>query len=95
MKLKIFGLAAGAALLALGSAPASAHTDVHVGIGFAIPAPIVVERYPAYRYEVEHAPVYYYDQRAYYDERPRYEVREYRHAKHKQRWHRHQHRHHR
>ena len=90
MKLRILGLAAGAAMLALGSTQASAHSDVRIGVSLGIPAPVVVERYPAYYYDYDPAPAYYY-----YDE-PRYEVRHYesRKAKHKHRWHKHKHRHH-
>ena len=50
MKLKTVGMLAGLALL-LPSAGAFAHTDVFVGLGFAAPAPVVVEREPAYYYD--------------------------------------------
>lgn len=90
MKHKILALAAGAALLALGSTQASAHSDVRIGVSLGIPAPVVVERYPVHYHDYEPAPVYYYETR------PRYEVRQYesRKAKHRHRWHKHKHRHH-
>lgn len=97
MKPRIIALAA-AALLALGSTQASAHSDVRIGVSLGIPAPVVVERYPAYHYDYGPAPAYYYDEpaRVYYYDEPRYEVRHYesRKGKHKHRWHKHKHRHH-
>ena len=66
MKLKILGLVAGTALLALQSANAAAHTDVVVGVQFGIPAPVIVAPYPVVHYHwVAGAPARYYGHRAY------------------------------
>ena len=66
MKLKLLGLVAGAALMALQSANASAHTDVVVGVQLGIPAPVIVAPYPAVHYHwVERAPARHYYSRAY------------------------------
>lgn len=98
MKLKILGLTAAAALLALQSTRASADTDVYVGLEFGAPAPVYVERRPVYReYYYEPAPVYYYESypRTYVYS-PSYEVRYYERHHHDRGWHRgHRHHHHR
>jgi hypothetical protein len=79
MKLKILGLAAGAALLGLTATTASAGTDIYVGLELG--TPVVVERRPVYYYETyEPAPVVYYER--HYVHEPRYEVREVRHGRH-------------
>jgi hypothetical protein len=78
MKLKMLGLAVGAALLALQSTAASADTDVWIGLDIGVPAPVVVERRPVYYHEYEPAPVYYYEYREYprtYVYEERYEPR--------------------
>ena len=77
MKLKVLGILTGAALLGLQSVPASAHTDVSIGLEFGIPAPVVVERYPAHYYAYDPEPVYYYEyreypRRVYYEREVRY-----------------------
>jgi hypothetical protein len=65
-QLKILGVTAGAALLGLLSTNAAARTDVYVGLELGVPAPVVVERRPAYYYEeYEPAPVTYYEYREY------------------------------
>ena len=96
MKLKILGLAAGAALLGLTATSASAGTDIYVGLELG--APVVVERRPAYYYETyEPAPVVYYERHYVYE--PRYEVRYVerergrRHGHGHHRAHKHRHRH--
>jgi len=65
MKLKLLGMVAGTALMALGPANASAHTDVVVGLQIGIPAPVVVTRYPVHYHRYEGAPARYYESRAY------------------------------
>jgi len=101
MKLKILGLTAAAALLALQSTTASAGTDVFVGIELG--SPVVVERRPVYREYYEPATVVYTESYAY----PRtyaytrYETRYYerehhdngRHRGHHKSKHRHRHHH--
>lgn len=83
MKVKILGLAAGAAMLGLTATTVSARTDVYVGIELGIPAPIVVERrtvHHSYDYGYQPAPVYHYESREYprrYVRRPGYQARYY------------------
>jgi len=91
MKLKILGLAAGAALLGLTATSASAGTDIYVGLELG--SPVVVERRPVYYYEeYEPAPVVYYERRYVYE--PRYEeVRYERHDRGRRHGH-HKHKHH-
>jgi hypothetical protein len=98
MKLKVLGLTAVAALLALQSTTASAGTDVFVGIELG--APVVVERRPVYRHYYEPDTVVYTESYVYprtyvYRERyvTRYDERHY----HDNGWHRghHKRRHHR
>jgi hypothetical protein len=76
MKLKTLGMLAGAALL-LPSAGAFAHTDVFVGLGFAAPAPVVVEREPAYYDDYYYEPSRVYVERDYVYPRRYYAPRVY------------------
>lgn len=93
MKLKILGLAAGAALMGLTATGASAGTDIYVGLELG--SPVVVERRPVYRYyEYDYEPVYY---ERHYVYEPRYEVhyveRDRGHGRSHKHKHRHYHRH--
>lgn len=99
MKLKILGLTAVGALLALQSATASAGADIYVGIELG--APVVVERRPVYREYYEPATVVYTESYAYprtYVYRERYVTRYDERHRHDNGWHRghhkHEHRHH-